>query len=69
MIVIAVLLMSTGLMFLVYPRSVTDASYRRNADRLATSRWVGGSLILMSCLFLIMGTMQLLDETKHHIGH
>lgn len=69
MIVIAVLMMSTGLMFLMYPRSVTDASYRQNADRLATSRWVGGSLIIMSCLFLIMGTMQLLDEASHHIGH
>ncbi|MFK0526224.1 hypothetical protein ACINKY_28840 [Paenibacillus illinoisensis] len=61
--------MSTGLMFLVQPRSVTDASYQQNADRLATSRWIGGSLITMSALFLFMGALQLLDEASHHIGH
>lgn len=56
-------------MFLVYPRSVTDGSNRQIAERVIMSRWVGGSLIMMSCLFLIMGTMQLLDEASHHIGH
>lgn len=33
------------------------------------SRWVGGSLIALSCLFLIMGTIQLFDQASHHIGH
>ncbi|MET3938497.1 hypothetical protein ABIC22_001309 [Paenibacillus sp. PvP094] len=69
MILVTLLLMSTGLMFLVYPRSITDGSSRQIAERVVMSRWVGGSLIAMSCLFLIMGTMQLLDEASHHIGH
>ncbi|WP_127540731.1 hypothetical protein [Paenibacillus illinoisensis] len=69
MILVTLLLMSTGLMFLVYPRSITDGSSRQIAERVVMSRWVGGSLIIMSCLFLIMGAMQLLDEASHHIGH
>ncbi|WJH31440.1 hypothetical protein N6H13_13380 [Paenibacillus sp. CC-CFT742] len=69
MILVTLLLMSTGLLFLLYPRSVTDGSSQQIAERVIMSRWVGGSLIAMSCLFLIMGTMQLLDEASHHIGH
>ncbi|WP_418040313.1 hypothetical protein [Paenibacillus xylanilyticus] len=69
MILVTLLLMSTGLLFLLYPRSVTDGSSSQIAERVIMSRWVGGSLIIMSCLFLIMGTMQLLDEASHHIGH
>ncbi|MCG7386412.1 hypothetical protein [Paenibacillus sp. ACRRY] len=69
MILITVLLMSTGLMFLVYPQSITVGSSRQIVERVILSRWVGGSLIAMSCLFLIMGTIQLLDEASHHIGH
>ncbi|MCM3208070.1 hypothetical protein [Paenibacillus illinoisensis] len=69
MILIAAVILITGLMYLVYPRSVTDGSSSQIAERVIMSRWVGGSLIIMSCLFLIMGTMQLLDEASHHIGH
>ncbi|WP_336784291.1 hypothetical protein [Paenibacillus illinoisensis] len=69
MIIIAAVILITGLMFLVYPRSITDGSSSQIAERVIMSRWVGGSLIIMSCLFLIMGTMQLLDEASHHIGH
>ncbi|MBE7683864.1 hypothetical protein [Paenibacillus sp. P13VS] len=69
MIIIAAVILITGLMFLVYPRSVTDDSSSQIAERVIMSRWVGGSLIIMSCLFLIMGTIQLLDEASHHIGH
>ncbi|MBY0214961.1 hypothetical protein [Paenibacillus illinoisensis] len=69
MIIIAAVILITGLMYLVYPRSVTDGSSQQIAERVIMSRWVGGSQIAMSCLFLIMGTMQLLDEASHHIGH
>lgn len=69
MIIIAAVILITGLMYLVYPRSVTDGSSQQITERVIMSRWVGGSLIAMSCLFLIMGTMQLLDEASHHIGH
>ncbi|MGO4734595.1 hypothetical protein [Paenibacillus sp. 2KB_22] len=69
MIVIAILFISVGLMFLVYPHKVTDASEKQITERLIMSRWVGGSLIALSCLFLIMGTIQLFDQASHHIGH
>ncbi|MFX3648634.1 MAG: hypothetical protein ACE3K2_00220 [Paenibacillus sp.] len=69
MIIIAILFISVGLMFLVYPHKVTDASEKQITERLIMSRWVGGSLIALSCLFLIMGTIQLFDQASHHIGH
>ncbi|WP_145326456.1 hypothetical protein [Paenibacillus xylanexedens] len=69
MIIMAVLFISAGLMFLVYPHSVKDASEKQIMERLIMSRWVGGSLIALSCLFLVMGTIQLLDQASHHIGH
>ncbi|WP_145153264.1 hypothetical protein [Paenibacillus xylanexedens] len=69
MIIMAVLFISAGLMFLVYPHSITDASEKQITERVIMSRWVGGSLIIMSCLFLIMGTIQLLDQASHHIAH
>ncbi|MCP1182056.1 hypothetical protein [Paenibacillus sp. 1781tsa1] len=69
MIIMAVLFISAGLMFLVYPHSVTNASDQQIKDRVITSRWVGGSLIILACLFLIMGTIQLFDQASHHIGH
>ncbi|MEK4665103.1 hypothetical protein MHH93_24730 [Priestia sp. FSL H7-0729] len=69
MIIIPILFISVGLMFLVYPHKVTDASEKQIAERVIMSRWVGGSLIMMSCLFLIMGTIQLFDQASHHIGH
>lgn len=65
----AVLFISAGLMFLVYPRSITDATEKQITERVIMSRWLGGSLIVLSCLFLIMGTVQLLDQASHHIGH
>lgn len=67
--IMAVLLLGVGLMFLVYPHIVTDASDQQVTDRVFVSRWIGGSLVAMSCLFLIMGTIQLLDQSSHHIGH
>lgn len=69
MIIMAVLFISAGLMFLVYRHSVKDASEKQITERVITSRWVGGSLIAMSCLFLIMGSLQLLDQSLHYIGH
>ncbi|WP_339239428.1 hypothetical protein MKX40_03365 [Paenibacillus sp. FSL R5-0517] len=69
MIIIAILFISVGLMFLVYPHKVTDASEKQITEQLIMSRWVGGSLIALSCLFLIMGTIQLFDQASHHIGH
>ncbi|MGN7416303.1 hypothetical protein [Paenibacillus sp. SAF-068] len=69
MILMAVLFIGAGLIFLVYPHSVTDASEKQITDRVIMSRWVGGSLIALSCLFLIMGTIQLLDQASHHVGH
>lgn len=69
MIIMAVLFISAGLMFLVYPHKVTDASEKQITERVIMSRWVGGSLIALACLFLIMGTIQLLDQASHHIGH
>ncbi|WP_339258714.1 hypothetical protein MKZ12_03375 [Paenibacillus sp. FSL R5-0713] len=69
MIIIAILFISVGLMFLVYPHKVTDASEKQITERLIMSRWVGGSLIALSCLFLIMDTIQLFDQASHHIGH
>lgn len=62
------LISAVGLMFIVSPRYVTHSSNRRIMDR-ATSKWIGYSLIMMSCLFLIMGVLQLLDQASHHIGH
>ncbi|MDT9722880.1 hypothetical protein QVE09_28700 [Paenibacillus sp. ClWae2A] len=69
MIIMAVLFICAGLMFLLYPHKVTDASEKQIKERVIMSRWVGGSLIALSCLFLIMGTIQLLDQASHHIGH
>ncbi|MEK3773505.1 MULTISPECIES: hypothetical protein [unclassified Paenibacillus] len=69
MIIIAAIFISAGLMFLVYPHKVTDASEKQITERVIASRWIGGSLIALSCLFLIMGTIQLLDQASHHIGH
>ncbi|WP_091018729.1 hypothetical protein [Paenibacillus amylolyticus] len=69
MIIIAAIFISAGLMFLVYPHKVTDASEKQITERVIMSRWGGGSLIVLSCLFLIMGTIQLLDQASHHIGH
>lgn len=68
MFYMALLISVVGLMFIVSPRYVTHTSNRRMMDRTA-SRWIGYSLILMSCLFLIMGVLQLLDQASHHIGH
>ncbi|WP_458463247.1 hypothetical protein [Paenibacillus sp.] len=68
MIVMAALMIGIGIVFIVGPRYVTHSSHRRITDR-ATSRWVGYSLIIMSCLFLIMCIIQLLDQSTHHIGH
>ncbi|MBT2287033.1 hypothetical protein J7E78_26285 [Paenibacillus polymyxa] len=69
MIIMAVLFISAGLMFLMYPHKATDASEKQITERVIMSRWVGGSLIIMSSLFLIMGSLQLLDQVSHHIGH
>ncbi|KAA8756577.1 MULTISPECIES: hypothetical protein [Paenibacillus] len=69
MIIIAILFISVGLMFLVYPHNITNASDQQIRDRVITSRWVGGSIIVLACLFLIMGTFQLFDQASHHIGH
>lgn len=68
MFYMALLIIGVGLMFIVSPRYVTHSSNRRIMDR-ATSKWIGYSLIMMSCLFLIMGVLQLLDQASHHIGH
>lgn len=62
------LIIVIGLMFIVSPRYVTHASNRRIMDR-TTSKWIGYSLIMISCLFLIMGVLQLLDQASHRIGH
>lgn len=43
--IVAVLFMSVGLMFLVYPHIVTKASDQQVTNRLFVSRWIGGSLV------------------------
>ncbi|WP_186375610.1 hypothetical protein [Paenibacillus xylanexedens] len=63
------LLISAGLMFLVYPQSTTGATDQQIKDRRFLARWIGATLIVMSCLFLMMGTMQLFDQSSHYIGH
>ncbi|WP_434748122.1 hypothetical protein [Paenibacillus amylolyticus] len=69
MIIMAVLFISTGFMFLVYPQSTTDATDQQIKDRRFAARWIGGALIVMSCFFLTMGTVQVLDQSSHYIGH
>jgi len=69
LIIMAVLLISTGLMFLVYPQSTAGAADQQIKNRRSAARWVGAALIVMSCFFLLMGTMQLFDESSHYIGH
>ncbi|MCM3175791.1 hypothetical protein [Paenibacillus sp. MER 99-2] len=68
MFFLALLIMGVGLLFIVSPRYVTHNSNRRMMDRTA-SRWIGYSLIMMSCLFLIMGVLQMLDQASHHMDH
>ncbi|MDQ0173069.1 hypothetical protein [Paenibacillus tundrae] len=68
MFYMALLIIGVGLMFIVSPRYVTHSSNRRIMDR-ATSKWIGYSLIMMSCLFLIMGVLQMLDQASHHMDH
>ncbi|WP_338541542.1 hypothetical protein [Paenibacillus tundrae] len=68
MFYMALLIIGVGLMFIASPRYVTHTSNRRMMDRTA-SRWIEYSLIMMSCLFLIMGVLQMLDQASHHIGH
>ncbi|MBY0206857.1 hypothetical protein [Paenibacillus cucumis (ex Kampfer et al. 2016)] len=63
------LLISAGFMFLVYPQSTTGATDQQIKDRRFLARWIGVTLIVMSCLFLMMGTMQLFDQSSHYIGH
>ncbi|MEK3826838.1 MULTISPECIES: hypothetical protein [Paenibacillus] len=63
------LLISAGFMFLVYPQSTTGATDQQIKDRRFLARWIGATLIVMSCLFLMMGTMQLFDQSSHYIGH
>ena len=67
--IMAVLLISTGFMFLVYLQSTTGATDQQIKDRQFTARWIGATLIVMSCFFLTMGTVQLLDQSSHYIGH
>lgn len=69
MIIMAVLFISTGFMFLVYPQSATGATERQIKGRRSAAKWIGATLIVMSCLFLMMGTMQLFDQSSHYIGH
>ncbi|MDR6726801.1 TRAP-type C4-dicarboxylate transport system permease small subunit [Paenibacillus amylolyticus] len=68
MFYMALLISAVGLMFIASPRYVTHASNRRMMDRTA-SKWIGYSLIMMSCLFLIMGVLQMLDQASHHMDH
>ncbi|WP_440116118.1 hypothetical protein [Paenibacillus sp. QZ-Y1] len=68
MIFLAALMIGTGIIFIVRPRYVTHSSYNRGTDR-TISRWIGYSLMIMSCLFLILGTLQWLDQASHHVGH
>ncbi|WP_128100223.1 hypothetical protein [Paenibacillus sp. DCT19] len=68
MFFLALLIIGVGLMFIASPRYVTHASNRRIMDR-TTSKLIGYSLIIMSCLFLIRGVLQMLDQASHHVGH
>jgi len=70
MIFLAALMIGTGMVFVVRPRYVTHSSSKdgTNNNRI-TARWIGYSLIMMSCLFLVMATLQSLDQASHHIGH
>ncbi|WP_145052325.1 hypothetical protein [Paenibacillus xylanexedens] len=68
MFYMAFLIIGVGLIFIVSPRYVTHTSNRRMMDRTA-SRWIGYSLIMMSCLFLMMGVLQMLDQASHHMDH
>ncbi|WP_366291044.1 hypothetical protein [Paenibacillus sp. AN1007] len=69
MIIMAVLFIGTGLMFLVYPQKTAGDADRQVRNRRAAAGWIGTALIVMSCLFLVMGTMQLFDQSSHHMGH
>ncbi|MFC9711648.1 hypothetical protein ACFTRD_26240 [Paenibacillus sp. NPDC056933] len=70
MILLAALMIGTGIVFIVRPRYVRHSSSEdgTNNDQI-TARWIGYSLIMMSCLFLIMATLQSLDQASHYIGH
>ncbi|MGO4532235.1 hypothetical protein AB4Z30_24395 [Paenibacillus sp. 2TAF8] len=69
MIIMAVLFISAGFMFLVYPQSTTGVTDQQIKERRSAARWIGATLIVMSCFFLTMGTVQLLDQSSHYIGH
>ncbi|MEC0128740.1 hypothetical protein [Paenibacillus pabuli] len=70
MIFLAALMIGTGIVFIVRPRYTTHSSSGDGTNNnQITARWIGYSLIMMSCLFLIMSTLQLLDQASHYIGH
>jgi hypothetical protein len=70
MIFLVVLMIGTGTVFIVRPRYVTHSSSGDGTNNNQnTSRWIGYSLIIMSCLFVVMATLQSLEEASHYIGH
>ncbi|MFJ2046869.1 MULTISPECIES: hypothetical protein [Paenibacillus] len=70
MIFLAALMIGTGIVFIVRPRHVTQSSSEDGTNNnQITSRWIGYSLIIMSCLFVVMATLQSLDQASHYIGH
>ncbi|MFE6077376.1 hypothetical protein ACFVQB_23200 [Paenibacillus sp. NPDC057886] len=70
MIFLAALMIGIGILFIVRPRYVTHSSSEDGTkNNQITSRWIGYSLIIMSCLFVVMATLQSLDQASHYIGH
>ncbi|HBU81565.1 hypothetical protein QP794_29830 [Paenibacillus sp. UMB7766-LJ446] len=70
MIFLAALMIGTGVVFVVRPSYVTHSSSKDgNNNNQITARWIGYSLIIMSCLFLVMASLQTLDQASHYIGH
>ncbi|MEC0105527.1 hypothetical protein P4H27_01075 [Paenibacillus taichungensis] len=70
MIFLVVLMIGTGMVFIVRPRYVTHSSSEDGTNNnKITSRWIGYTLIIMSCLFVVMAILQSLDQASHYIGH